>query len=101
MISAGVIGGAGYTGGELIRLLLHHPEVDLNFVFSTTRAGKPLYSAHPDLLGATNQLFVGEINPAVDVVFLCLGHGNSRSFLETHAFSEHTRVIDLSNDFRL
>lgn len=101
MISAGVIGGAGYTGGELIRLLLQHPEVQLDFVFSTTRAGKPLTSAHPDLLGVTNKLFSGEVNAAVDVVFLCLGHGNSRSFLEKNSFSDQTRVIDLSNDFRL
>lgn len=101
MIAAGVIGGAGYTGGELIRLLLQHPEVQLDFVFSTTRAGKPLNSAHPDLLGVTDQLFSGEVNPDVDVVFLCLGHGNSRSFLENNTFSDQTRVIDLSNDFRL
>ena len=101
MITAGVIGGAGYTGGELIRLLFQHPEVQLDFVFSTTRAGKPLSSAHPDLLGITDKLFSGEVNPAVDVVFLCLGHGNSRSFLEKNSFSDQTRIIDLSNDFRL
>jgi N-acetyl-gamma-glutamyl-phosphate reductase len=101
MITAGIIGGAGYTGGELIRLLLGHPEVTLDFVFSTTRAGKALSSAHPDLLGVTNQCFAGAVNPEVDVVFLCLGHGNSSAFLEAHPFSEKTRVIDLSNDFRL
>ena len=101
MITTGVIGGAGYTGGELIRLLLHHPEVQLDFVFSTTRAGKPLHSAHPDLLGVTDKLFAGTLNPNVDVVFLCLGHGNSRNFLQENHFSDATRVIDLSNDFRL
>jgi N-acetyl-gamma-glutamyl-phosphate reductase len=101
MISSGVIGGAGYTGGELIRLLLQHSEVKLDFVFSTTRAGKALSSAHPDLLGVSDKLFSSEINPQVDVVFLCLGHGNSRSFLEKNTFSDHTRIIDLSNDFRL
>ena len=101
MISAGIIGGAGYTGGELIRLLLGHPEVTLDFVYSTTRAGKALSSAHPDLLGVTRQGFAGTVNPDVDVVFLCLGHGNSSAFLEAHPFSEKTRVIDLSNDFRL
>jgi N-acetyl-gamma-glutamyl-phosphate reductase len=101
MISSGVIGGAGYTGGELIRLLLQHSEVKLDFVFSTTRAGKALSSAHPDLLGVSDKLFSSEINPQVDVVFLCRGHGNSRSFLEKNTFSDHTRIIDLSNDFRL
>lgn len=101
MISAGVIGGAGYTGGELIRLLLNHPGVLLDFVFSTTRAGKPIYDAHPDVLGATEQVFSGAVNPEVDVVFLCLGHGNSSSFLDSNPFSNRTRVIDLSNDFRL
>ncbi len=101
MISAGIIGGSGYTGGELIRLLLHHPEAELAVVYSTTRAGKPLSSAHPDLLGVTDLLFTGTADPGVDVVFLCLGHGNSSEFLKQHTFSDRTRVIDLSNDFRL
>lgn len=101
MVAAGVIGGAGYTGGELIRLLLGHPGVGLDFVYSTTRAGKPLSSAHPDLLGVTDQCFTGTVNPDVDVVFLCLGHGNSSAFLQENPFSDATRVIDLSNDFRL
>ncbi len=101
MISAGVIGGSGYTGGELIRLLLAHPGADLSFVYSTTRAGKPLSSAHPDLLGVTDMLFSATPDPEVDVVFLCLGHGNSSEFLVENRFSDHTRVIDLSNDFRL
>lgn len=101
MISAGIIGGSGYTGGELIRILLAHSEVRLDFVYSTTRAGKPLSSAHPDLLGRTEQCFTSEVNEQADVVFLCLGHGNSKAFLEAHNFSAATRIIDLSNDFRL
>lgn len=101
MIKAGIIGGSGYTGGELIRLLLNHPQTEVDFVFSTTRAGKPVASAHQDLLGQTNLLFSGEINPNVDVVFLCLGHGNSTKFLEENDFADHTKIIDLSNDFRL
>lgn len=101
MIKAGIIGGSGYTGGELIRILLHHPNAKIDFVYSTTRAGKPIASAHQDLLGLTDLTFSGEINPAVDVVFLCLGHGNSTSFLNEHTFSESTKIIDLSNDFRL
>ena len=101
MIRTGVIGGSGYTGGELIRLLLRHPEVKLEFVFSTTRAGKPLHHAHPDLLGQTDLCFTDQADLGVDVVFLCLGHGNSGKFLSEWEFSQNTRVIDLSNEFRL
>jgi len=101
MIKAGIIGGSGYTGGELIRLLLNHPNAEIDFVFSTTRAGKPITSAHQDLLGVTNLSFTGKVNPNVEVVFLCLGHGNSTKFLEENAFSDQTKIIDLSNDFRL
>ncbi len=101
MIKAGIIGGSGYTGGELIRILLNHPNAKIDFVYSTTRAGKPIASAHQDLLGLTDLTFSGDINPDVDVVFLCLGHGNSTSFLNEHAFSASTKIIDLSNDFRL
>ena len=101
MIKAGIIGGSGYTGGELIRILLHHPEAEIDFVFSTTRAGKKVTTAHADLLGTTEMEFTGSINPNVDVVFLCLGHGNSSKFLQENTFSENTKIIDLSNDFRL
>ncbi len=101
MIKVGIIGGSGYTGGELIRLLLNHPEAGIDFVYSTTRAGSAVSSTHPDLLGETQMSFSGEINPGVDVVFLCLGHGNSTKFLREHSFSDQTKVIDLSNDFRL
>lgn len=101
MIKAGIIGGSGYTGGELIRILLNHPETEIDFVYSTTRAGKPIASAHPDLLGLTDLKFSGEVNPNVDVVFLCLGHGNSTTFLNENPFSTSTKIIDLSNDFRL
>ena len=101
MIKTGIIGGSGYTGGELIRILLHHPQTTIDFVFSTTRAGKKISSAHPDLLGETEMEFTGEVNPNVDVVFLCLGHGNSIKFLNENNFSANTRIIDLSNDFRL
>lgn len=101
MIRAGIIGGSGYTGGELIRILLHHLKVEIDFIYSTTRAGKNISSAHPDLLGVTNLKFTAEVNLAVDVVFLCLGHGNSTTFLKEQKFSENTKIIDLSNDFRL
>lgn len=101
MIKAGIIGGSGYTGGELIRILSNHSETEIDFVYSTTRAGKKLSSAHPDLLGLTEMEFTGKVNPNVDVVFLCLGHGNSSKFLEENDFSKGTKIIDLSNDFRL
>ena len=101
MIKVGVIGGSGYTGGELLRLLVGHKEVELSFVYSRTRAGKPVSSAHPDLLGLTDLMFSSQVLPEVDLVFLCLGHGNSRKFLEEHTFSTQTRIIDLSRDFRL
>ncbi|WP_431162564.1 N-acetyl-gamma-glutamyl-phosphate reductase [Flagellimonas beolgyonensis] len=101
MIKAGIIGGSGYTGGELIRILLNHPNTEIDFVYSTTRAGKPIASAHQDLLGLTDLKFSGEVNPNVDVVFLCLGHGNSTAFLNENPFSTSTKIIDLSNDFRL
>ena len=90
MIKAGIIGGSGYTGGELIRILINHPEVEIDFVYSTTRAGKAVSSAHPDLLGTTNLNFVRNINPEIDLVFLCLGHGNSTKFLnENLVFQEY------------
>ena len=101
MIKVGIIGGSGYTGGELIRLLINHPKAEIDFVYSTTKAGLPVVDAHEDLLGQTDLKFKGLINPNVDVLFLCLGHGNSKSFINENSFSEKTRIIDLSNDFRL
>jgi len=101
MLQVGIIGGAGYTAGELIRLLLNHPETNINFVYSTSNAGNKLYKVHQDLIGDTEINFSSEINTDVDVLFLCLGHGNSTAFLEKTTFSENTKIIDLSNDFRL
>jgi len=101
MIKAGIIGGSGYTGGELIRLLINHSQVEIDFVYSTTRVGKKISSSHPDLLGQTELEFTGKVNLKVDVVFLCLGHGNSSKFLLENSFSNTTIIIDLSNDFRL
>lgn len=100
MINTGIVGGSGYTAGELIRLLLNHPEANMDFVFSTSRAGKPITSVHQDLLGDTVQKFCSDINPDVDVLFLCTGHGNSTGFLQKHPVSEATKIIDLSRNFR-
>lgn len=101
MIQVGIIGGAGYTAGELIRLLLNHPKAVINFVYSTSSSGRLLSAIHQDLLGETSIQFSDQINPNIDVLFLCLGHGNSKAFLEAHEFSSCTKIIDLSHDFRL
>jgi N-acetyl-gamma-glutamyl-phosphate reductase len=100
-IKAGVIGGAGYTGGETIRLLLNHPNVELVFVHSRSNAGNPLFSVHVDLIGETSLVFADSIEQSVDVLFLCLGHGESKKFLEATSLNESIKVIDLSQDFRL
>ncbi|MGH2666492.1 N-acetyl-gamma-glutamyl-phosphate reductase [Flavobacterium sp.] len=101
MINIGIIGGSGYTAGELLRLLQNHPSATVDFVYSTTNAGKPVSSVHQDLLGETSLLFTDTVNPKVNVVFLCLGHGKSKTFLSENPFASHTRIIDLGNDFRL
>jgi N-acetyl-gamma-glutamyl-phosphate reductase len=100
-IKVGIIGGAGYTGGELIRLLIHHPAVSVSFIHSRSNAGKPVYSVHQDMLGDTELKFSGEMNDDVDVIFLCLGHGESKKFLAENKIADKVKVIDLANDFRL
>ena len=100
-IKAGIIGGAGYTGGETIRLLLNHPNVELTSVHSRSNAGNPLYSAHEDLIGETDLKFTDTIHQDVDVMFLCLGHGESKKFLEEYSITASVKIIDLSQDFRL
>ena len=100
-IKVGIIGGAGYTGGELIRLLIHHPGVSVSFIHSRSNAGKPVHAVHQDLLGDTDLKFSGELNDDIDVLFLCLGHGESKKFLTENKITDKIRVIDLANDFRL
>lgn len=104
-IKAGIIGGAGYTGGELIRLLLNHPGVEASFIHSRSNAGKPIHSVHQDLIGETDLQFTGDTSPlgngGIDVLFLCLGHGESRKFLAENKIADKIKVIDLANDFRL
>jgi N-acetyl-gamma-glutamyl-phosphate reductase len=100
-IKAGIVGSAGYTGGETIRLLLNHPNAELTFVHSRSNAGNPLSSVHPDLVGETQLKFTDAMQGRVDVIFLCLGHSESKKFLQDNSISPDTKVIDLSQDFRL
>lgn len=101
-IRAGIIGGAGYTGGELIRILLNNPGVEISFIHSRSNDGQKISSVHADLEGETNLLFVaGKPLQDVDVVFLCLGHGESKKFLTDNNFNPSIKIIDLSQDFRL
>ena len=100
-IKVGVVGGAGYTGGETIRLLLNHPQVELTFVHSRSNAGNGLEVIHPDLIGETKLKFTGSLNQDVDVIFLCLGHGESKKFLQENQINSSIKIIDLSQDFRL
>ncbi|MBR1995058.1 MAG: N-acetyl-gamma-glutamyl-phosphate reductase [Alistipes sp.] len=101
MIRAGIIGGAGYTAGELIRLLLNHPEVELRWVHSTSNAGNPLTAVHGGLEGDTELCFVSEARlDEVDVLFLCSAHGQSSVWLEEHPLPEGVKVVDLAQDFR-
>ena len=100
-IKVGIIGGAGYTAGELVRLLINHPDAEIDFVFSTSNAGNPISAVHQDLVGNLDLCFTDIVNPKVDVLFLCLGHGNSVKFLSKYEFSDSTKIIDLGNDFRL
>ena len=101
MVRVGIIGGAGYTGGEAIRILLNHPEAELVFVHSNSNAGNRLCDVHVDLLGETDMRFTGELRTDVDALLLCVGHGDARKFLEATPLPDSVRVIDLSQDFRL
>jgi len=101
MFKAAIIGGAGYAGGELIRLLLHHPDVVIAYVHSNSQAGKPVYDTHQDLVGETDLVFTNELDLNVDVVFLCMGHGKAKAWLAENAVSADTLLIDLSHDYRL
>jgi len=100
-IRVGIIGGAGYTGGELIRLLIHHPYTSVSFIHSRSNAGKPVSSVHQDLIGDTDLRFVDKLNSGIDVLFLCVGHGEAKKFLAENKIDNKTKIIDLSQDFRL
>jgi len=100
-IKAGIIGGAGYTGGELIRLLLNHPSAEIGFIHSKSYSGKKVYEVHKDLYQETDLNFVKQIDLNVDVIFLCVAHGEAADFLQKHQLNGAIKIIDLSQDFRI
>lgn len=102
MIKAGIIGGAGYTAGELIRLLLNHPDTEIIFVNSSSNAGNKITDVHGGLLGETDLIFTDELPlDSIDVLFFCTAHGDSKKFMESHEIPEHVKIIDLSMDYRI
>jgi N-acetyl-gamma-glutamyl-phosphate reductase len=100
-IKAGIVGGAGYTGGEMLRLLINHPDVEIAFVHSNSNGGNLISDVHTDLIGDTQLRFTGELSSDIDVLFLCVGHGDARKFLDANPIAEGIKIIDLSQDFRL
>jgi len=100
-VNIGIVGGAGYTGGELLRVLLRHPNAHIAFVHSTSNAGEPVSKVHADLLGDTELNFASELDPNIDVLFLCVGHGDAKKFLTANEIKSSIKIIDLSQDFRL
>lgn len=103
MINIGIIGGAGYVAGELLRILIHHPKANIAFIQSNSQEGKPVVAIHHDLVGDIDMTFTNDLanHPPVDLLYLCGGHGKSRAFLERHDIPDNVKVIDLSRDFRL
>jgi len=101
-VRIGIIGGAGYTGGEMIRILINHPAVEMSFIHSKSNAGKPVSEVHDDLLGETGLRFADRWHSDIDALFLCVGHGEAKKFLEEQAASlDGVIIIDLSQDYRL
>lgn len=102
MINVGIVGGGGYTGGELLRILLNHPKTAISYVHSQSQAGKPVTAVHEDLEGSCSLLFTDQLDlQGIDVLFLCMGHGQSTEFMARHVVPPSVAVIDLGNDFRL
>ena len=101
LIKVGIIGGAGYTGGELIRLLLNHPYAEISFVQSKSNAGNLLSKVHEDLLGDTSLPFSADHHFEIDVLFFCAGHGEAKKFVQENEIPQHVKLIDIGNDFRL
>lgn len=100
-IKAGVIGGAGYTGGELLRIIINHPNVEITFIHSNSNAGNLISDVHTDLLGDTDLKFTDQLSQDIHVLFLCVGHGDAAKFLAANEINDAIKIIDLSQDFRL
>lgn len=100
-IKAGIVGGAGYTGGEMLRLLINHTEVEIVFVHSNSNGGNLISDVHTDLIGDTDLRFTEELSDEIDVLFLCVGHGDAQKFLTANPIAAGIKIIDLSQDFRL
>jgi N-acetyl-gamma-glutamyl-phosphate reductase, common form len=101
MIKIGVIGAAGYTAGELLRILINHPDADIVFVNSTSNAGNKVADVHSGLYGETDLVFTNELPlDSIDLLFFCTAHGDSRKFMESHTIPENVKIIDLSTDYR-
>ncbi|MCY4253789.1 MAG: N-acetyl-gamma-glutamyl-phosphate reductase [Flavobacteriaceae bacterium] len=101
MKTVGIMGGTGITAGELIDLVLRHPQIKLKWVYSSSRADTFITDVHPQLIGRTELKFAGEIDNNIDILFLCLGHGHSKTCLDENEFDDNVLVIDLSHEFRL
>lgn len=101
MIRVGIVGSAGYTGGELLRVLIYHPHVEIVFANSASNAGKKVYEVHNDLFGDTELAFSSDFHSEIDVLFLCVGHGDARKFLAANPVDSGVKIIDLSQDYRL
>ncbi|MCW2261445.1 MULTISPECIES: N-acetyl-gamma-glutamyl-phosphate reductase [Sphingobacterium] len=101
MIKVGIVGSAGYTGGELLRVLIYHPEVEIVFANSASNAGNKIYEVHNDLFGDTELTFSSDFHSDIDVLFLCVGHGDARKFLDKNPIDPSVKIIDLSQDYRL
>lgn len=100
-VKIGIIGGAGYTGGELLRVLLRHPNAEITFVHSTSNAGELVSKVHADLVGDTDLKFASALDQSIEVLFLCVGHGDAKKFLEANSIQPNVNIIDLSQDFRI
>ena len=102
MIKVGIIGGAGYTAGELIRLLINHPEAEIVFIHSNSSAGRPITDVHEGLYGDTELTFTDQLAlDDIDVLFFCTAHGDTKKFIESHNLPEELKIIDLSMDYRI